>query len=95
MESVKSAKHRAFAQSYVPLFHVPPVFAEDRDPEYLYGIVLLANRRLLKRCFQAVVRYLDPQSVMKLRMVIKEIITGSDQAMYRVWHYLVVLKFLF
>jgi len=41
------------------------------------------------------VRYLDLQSVMKLRMVIKEIITGSDQAMYHVWHYLVVLKFLF
>jgi hypothetical protein len=33
------------------LYWVPPVFA-DRDAEYLYGIVLLANGRLLKRCFR-------------------------------------------
>ena len=94
MESVNSSpEHRAFVQSYVPLFVVPPVFAEDRDPEYLYGVVLLANRRLLKRCFQAVVRYLDPQSVMKLRLATKEINREGERAMYRLWRYLVAVNY--
>ena len=74
-------------------YRVPPVFAEDRDPEYLYGVVLLANRRLLKRCFQAIVRYLDTQSVMKLRMATKEINREGERAMYRLWRYLVAVNY--
>jgi len=91
-EAQSSPQSLEFAQSYVPLFLAPPVFEEDRDPEYLYGIVLLANRRLLKRCFQATVRYLDPQSVMKLRMVTREINREGERAMYRVWRYLVAVN---
>ena len=74
------------------LYWMPPIFAPDRDPEYLYGIVFLANRRIMKRCFQAVVRYLDPQSVMKLRMTTKEINREGERAMYRVWRYLVAVN---
>ena len=72
------------------LYWVPPV--PHPDPEYLYGVVLLANRRLLKRCFQAIARYLDPQSVMKLRQTTKEINREGERAMYRIWRYMVAAK---
>jgi len=93
LKAAAPVEHLAFVQSYVPLFCMPPVFAVHRDPEYLYGPVLWANRRLLKRIIQAIVRYLDPQSVMKLRMTTKEINREGERAMYRVWRYLVAVNF--
>jgi len=71
-------------------YYLPPL--PNPDPDIPYGIVFLANRRIMKRCFQAVVRYLDPQSVMKLRMTTKEINREGDRAMYRVWRYLVAVN---
>jgi len=38
------------------------------------------------------VHYLDPQSVMKLRMVTKEINREGERAMHRVWRYLVAVN---
>jgi len=72
-------------------YYLPPL--PNPDPEIPYGIVFLANRRIMKRCFQAVVRYLDPQSVMKLRMTTKEINREGERAMYRVWRYLVAVNY--
>ena len=71
-------------------YYLPPL--PYPDPDIPYGIVFLANRRIMKRCFQAVVRYLDPQSVMKLRMATKEINREGERAMYRVWRYLVAVN---
>jgi len=73
-----------------PRYCLPPL--PYPDPDIPYGIVFFANRRIMKRCLQAVVRYLDPQSVMKLRMTTKEINREGDRAMYRVWRYLVAVN---